>query len=75
MKHETMEKEKTMSSPYPGDRIEMPFMGSDVVIRVSGVPEEQPRSGEGVFTIVDQYDETHQVELDGETWITVAPSL
>lgn len=75
MKHETMEKEKTMSSPYPGDRIEMPFMGSDVVIRVSGVPEEQPRSGEGVFTIVDQYDEIHQVELDGETWVTVAPSL
>lgn len=75
MNPETTEKEKIMSRPCPGDRIEMAFMGDDVNIRVRSVPDEQPRADEGVYSIVDQYGETHQVELDGDTWTTVAEPL
>jgi hypothetical protein len=67
--------ENTMSRPQPGDRIEMPFMGSDASIVVRTVPDEQPRADEGVHAIVDQYGETHEVELDGETWTTVVHEL
>jgi len=75
MSPETKEKEKTMSRPYPGDRIEMPSMGDDVNIQVRHVPDEQPHAGDGVYSIVDQYGETHQVERDGDTWTTVVADL
>jgi hypothetical protein len=64
-----------MSRPCPDDRIEMPCMGDDVNIRVRHVPEEQPHAADGVYTIVDQYGEAHQVELDGDTWTTVVAPL
>lgn len=64
-----------MSRPYPGDQVLMPCMGDDVQIRVRAVPDEQPRSGDGVYAIVDQYGETHEVELDGDTWVTAVHAL
>ena len=64
-----------MSRPYPGDRIEMSCMGDDVNIRVRHVPAEQPHADDGVYSIVGQYGETHQVEQDGDTWTTVVATL
>jgi hypothetical protein len=72
---EAIEKENVMSRPYPGDRIEMACMGEDVDIQVCRVPDEQPRVDEGIYAIVDQYGETHEVELDGDTWSTVVHAL
>lgn len=64
-----------MNKPQPGDRIEMPSMGDDVNIEVHMVPDEQPRCAEGIFTIVDQYHDRHEVELDGDVWTTVPTTL
>lgn len=64
-----------MSEPSPGDRIEMPSMGGDVSVRVSRVPDDQPLAADGIHSIVDQYGETHEVELDGDTWTTVVRAL
>lgn len=75
MKPDMMEKEKIMSRPYPGDRIEMLCMGDDVNIQVRLVPDEQPHADDGVYSIVDQYGETHQVERDGDTWTTEVANL
>ena len=72
---EAPEKEKNMSRPCPGDEIVMPSMGDDVHIQVARVPDEQPRSGEGIYAIVDQYGDTHEVELDGDTWVTAVHAL
>jgi len=58
------------SNPYVGDIIEHPALGDDVRIEVSEIPQEQPvLETDGLHVIIDQYGETHLVELDGETWI------
>ncbi len=75
MNPDNMEKDRIMNRPYPGDVIEMPSMGSDVSIVVRHVPDHQPRSDEEVYAIVDQYGETHFIELDGDTWVTAVQQL
>lgn len=64
-----------MSRPYPGDPVLMPCMGDDVRIRVGSVADEQPRLDEGVFAVLDQYGERHEIEMDADSWVTVSPVL
>jgi hypothetical protein len=56
--------------PTRGDVIEHPFLGGDVRIEVSQVPEGQPLvDTDGIHIIIDQYGEQHLVEQDGDTWV------
>jgi hypothetical protein len=58
--------------PYIGDIIEHPFMGGDVRIEVSEVPDDQPLAEtDGLYMILDQYGDQHFVELDADTWVAV----
>lgn len=61
--------------PTPGDPVVMPFMGADASIVISSVPEEQPQAASGVWQIVDQYGETHLVERDETSWITLTSDM
>lgn len=55
--------------PCVHDDIEM--QGSECLIEVAEVPEDQPRANEGVYAVIDQYGETHQVESNGELWVVL----
>lgn len=58
--------------PYIGDLIEHPFMGGDVRIEVSEVPDDQPLAEtDGLYMVLDQYGDQHFVELDADTWVAV----
>ena len=61
--------------PEIGDIVEMSSMGADVRIEICDIPDDQPRAAEGVWNVVDQYQETHRVELDGETWVTINENM
>ena len=64
-----------MENPFSGDELVMPSMGDDVRIEIRTVPDDQPLAEEGVFTIVDQYGDHHQVESDAGRWVTIVPVL
>lgn len=61
--------------PEEGDVVLM--HGQDVTIHVEEIPEEQPDSSEGIWTVVDQYGETHRIERESvdDPWYVVIPSL
>jgi len=59
-----------------GDTVLMPFMGDDVEIRVSLIPDEQPfLETDGAILMVDQYGDEHLVENDGASWVTFNPVM
>jgi hypothetical protein len=64
----------TSSCPIePGTSIEMAFSPADVEITVQSVPDVQPYAeSDGIWLVVDQYDEEHMVQLDGDTWVTTS---
>jgi len=51
--------------------------GTESMIIVREVPDHQPDSANGVFTIVDQYGESHKVERDDqeESWLVLVPAI
>ena len=59
------------SDPMPsiGDDVEME--GVECEIEVAEVPDDQPKSDEGIYTIIDQHGESHQIESNGEIWIVL----
>ncbi|QAY80340.1 hypothetical protein [Sphingosinicella sp. BN140058] len=57
-----------------GAIVEQDFSGADARIEISSVPEEQPLRTAGIWTIVDQYDDRHLVELNCDTWVAVNPA-
>lgn len=65
----------TNDRPHPGDEVEM--QGVETVIEISSVPEDQPDADDGIYTIVDQYGETHRVARDDPDgpWIVEIPGL
>jgi hypothetical protein len=59
--------------PDVGDRIEMPFMGSDADIEVRSIMDVQPLEADyGIVRVEDQYGEEHLVEQDADTWTTLS---
>lgn len=67
---------ETQESIAVGDTVLMAFMGGDIEIKVSGIPEEQPfLETDGALLIVDQYDDEHLIECDGEFWVTFNPAM
>jgi hypothetical protein len=56
-----------MRPPAPGTPVRFPA-DPEAHIAVVDMPARQPYSAHGVFTIVDQYGETHHVERDGDGW-------
>lgn len=59
-----------------GDTVLMPFMGADVEMRVTDIPEDQPfMETDDVMMVVDQYGDEHLVENDGEFWVTFNPVM
>ena len=68
----------TLAEEWCADGDEMPSIGDDVEmegveceIEIAQVPQEQPRAREGIYAIIDQYGETHQVESNGEVWVVL----
>lgn len=59
--------------PEFGDEVEM--KGVDTVIEIAEVPDDQPEAGEGIYSIVDQYGETHRVEWEDGRWMVVIPAI
>ena len=59
-------------APSIGDDVE--FEGTDTIVEVAEVPQEQPRAYEGIYTIIDQYGETHMVSSNGEIWVVEIPT-
>ncbi len=60
--------------PRVGDNVAM-ASNDEVSIEISSVPDEQPYADQGIWIVVDQYDEEHFVEEDGQNgWLTLNPS-
>lgn len=49
--------------------------GEDVTIVVRSVPDQQPRAHQGVWSIIDQYGEAHDIENEDGRWFAVVPAL
>lgn len=61
------------NGPWVGDTATME--GTDTAIKVASLPEEQPEAKQGIWTIVDQYGESHRVEEEGDDWIVLIPAI
>ena len=59
--------------PKIGDSIEMSVMDDGLDRKVLVVNEVQPYSNLGIYSVSDQFAESHLVEYDGTTWETVNP--
>lgn len=59
-----------MNTPFPGDKVHMPWDG-DVEIIVSEVPKTQQHRDVDIWTIIDQYGDEHVIEAEGESWIVL----
>lgn len=67
-----------LAEEWRADGDEMPSIGDDIEmegveceIEIADVPQDQPRAKDGIYAIVDQYGETHQVESNGEVWTVI----
>ena len=67
-----------LAEEWRADGDEMPSIGDDIEmdgveceIEIAEIPQDQPRAKDGIYAIVDQYGETHQVESNGEVWTVI----
>ena len=60
------------STPFPGDIVIQSFSGADVTVEIAEVcsPPSRPLPP-GLFEINDQYGDSHFVEQDGTSWVTI----
>lgn len=65
----------TATRPEIGDDVIMD--GIDTVIEIADVPCDQPEEPDGIYSIVDQYGETHKVErsFGDDHWTIIVPGL